>query len=253
MRIAVVGAGNVATSLSLAMKSAGMQVVALWSRSEASVRLLCEKVAVPGFTNIEAMPDADVVIISVTDNALPHVASMVAERYKHALVLHTAGSVQMDVLADAGCASFGVLYPMQTFSKVRVVDFSSVSVFVEGCNEAVATQVEQLAMLLTDRVYRATSEQRAYLHLAAVFACNFSNAVYSMAAEILECYNLPFSAMLPLIEETAAKVHAMMPREAQTGPAKRGDTDVMDKQRAMLDGELRQTYDLMSEYIQKQR
>lgn len=248
--IAIIGAGNVATSLALSFADAGVPPVAVWSRSEASACMLGGSVACPSFTNIESMPDADIVIISVVDDALPEVARAVVARYSHSLVLHTAGSISMELLHAAGCNNYGVFYPMQTFSKGRRVSFSTVNIFVEGCNEQACNIAESLACKLGAKVHRATSEQRRYLHLAAVFACNFSNAAYAMAAELLERNGLPFDAMLPLIDETAAKVHKLSPREAQTGPARRGDTAVMQCQRELLDGELRAAYDLFSEYIQ---
>lgn len=249
-RIAIIGAGNVTASLAPALVAAGFIVVAVWSRSEESARLLSERIGSPYFTDIDSLPDADIVIISVTDNALPSVAAAVANRYKEALVLHTAGSLPMALLREAGCCRYGVFYPMQTFSKSRLVDFSTVSLFVEGCCEESVAATEDIARSIGARVYRATSEQRRFLHLAAVFVCNFPNALYAMAAELLERNGLPFEAMLPLIDETAAKVHQLSPREAQTGPARRGDTVVMQRQRELLDGELLDTYNLLSEYIQ---
>jgi predicted short-subunit dehydrogenase-like oxidoreductase (DUF2520 family) len=99
-------------------------------------------------------------------------------------------------------------------------------------------------------VFEATSEQRRYLHLSAVFACNFTNALYAMSAQILEKYGLPFEAMLPLIDETAKKVHSMHPCDAQTGPARRGDKEVMQRQVEMLDGELSEVYKIFSNYIE---
>lgn len=251
--VVLVGAGNVATSLALALHGAGLSLAGVWSRSHESARLLGERVGCFYTTELAMLPDADIVIVSVADNALPAVATDVAKRYPTALVLHTAGSVPMTLLRDAACSSYGVFYPMQTFSRSRIVDFSTVSIFVEGCNNDASLTAETLAKMLTSKVYRATSEQRKYLHLAAVFACNFVNASYSMAAELLEQNGLPFDAMLPLIDETAAKVHLLQPRDAQTGPAQRGDTTVMARQRELLDSELLEVYDIMSKYIQKNR
>ena len=249
-RIAIIGAGNVAASLAPALLSVGFTVVAVWSRSEESARLLGEKIGSPSFTDIDSLPDADIVIVSVTDNALSSVAVAVANRFKEALVLHTAGSLPMALLREAGCSRYGVFYPMQTFSKSRPVDFSTVSLFVEGCCEEATVEAEDIARSIGARVYRATSEQRRFLHLAAVFVCNFPNALYAMAAELLERNGLPFEAMLPLIDETAAKVHQLSPRDAQTGPARRGDTVVMQRQRELLDGTLLEAYNLLSKYIQ---
>ncbi len=252
-KVVLIGAGNVATSLALALRHAGVTLSAVWSRSQESACLLGERVECYYTTDINSLPDTDIVIISVIDSALPSVAHDVAKRYPLTPVLHTAGSIHISLLHEAGCTYYGVFYPMQTFSKARVVDFSTVSIFVEGCNENVLSIAKHLADMLTDKVYCATSEQRRYLHLAAVFACNFVNASYAMAAELLKRNGLPFEAMLPLIDETAMKVHHLQPREAQTGPAQRGDTEVMERQRELLDGELKDVYDLMSGYIQKNR
>lgn len=251
IRVALAGAGNVATSLAVALRRAGADIVALWSRSEEAARLLGERIDVPYHTVLSEMPETDVVIISVTDSAIPAVAESIATKYPNAVVMHTAGSVNIDVLRNAGCKRYAVLYPMQTFSKVRIVDFSAVSIFVEGACEDDLLVAEEIASLLTSKVYRVTSERRASLHLAAVFACNFSNAAYIMAAELLKKNGLPFDAMLPLIDETASKVHEVSPLEAQTGPAKRGDTIVMEQHAAMLDGDLKEAYELFSKYIQK--
>ena len=250
-RIVLVGAGNLATSLAVALKNAGLSPLAVWSRTEESARLLADRVGCAFSTVIEELPPATVVIIAVADAAFYDVARRVAMRYPDALVLHTAGSVPMEALRAEGCSNYGVLYPMQTFSKKRIVDFSTVSTFIEGCDSCAAQRIRAIATALGGRVYDATSSQRRYLHLSAVFACNFANALYAMSAQLLETNGLPFDAMLPLIDETAAKVHTLQPREAQTGPARRGDAAVMQQQASMLDGELLDTYNLISNYIQK--
>lgn len=251
--IILVGAGNVATSLGVALKAAGLNVAALWSRTRLAAQMLGERLGCSYHTTFEELPDADIVIVAVADSALPSVVADVAKRYPHSLVLHTAGSMPMELLRDAGCGRYGVFYPMQTFSKARVVDFSTVSTFVEGCDKAVENLIFDMAMRLGGRVYVATSEQRRYLHLAAVFACNFPNALYAMSAQLMQQHGLPFEAMLPLIDETAAKVHHLSPRDAQTGPARRGDETVMEGQKRLLDDELRTIYELLSDYIQNNR
>lgn len=248
-RIALVGAGNLATSLGVALVAAGVKPVAVWSRTAESGKALGDRLLCPSFMNICDMPDADIVIVSVSDNAISSVAADVVGRYGNAIVAHTAGSVSVDVLRKAGAANYGVFYPMQTFSKQKIVDFSALTVFVEGCNDATVECLEQLARLLTPNVARATSEQRKCLHIAAVFACNFTNAAYCMAASLLEANGLSFDAMLPLVGEAAAKVRTIHPRDAQTGPACRGDMAVMDSHLAMLSGDLKEVYSIMSNYI----
>ena len=250
-RVVLVGAGNMATALAVAMVKAGNVPVAVWSRTAESAQMLADRVGTAWHCDIDALPQADVVIISIVDSALRQVATKVAAKYPDAIILHTAGSIPMSALHECGAKKYGVLYPMQTVSKNNIVPLDNVTTFIEGCDEAVAAQVEALARTISNKVVYATSEQRSYLHVAAVFACNFSNAVYNMAAELLEKHGLPFEAMLPLIDEAARKVHRMSPTQAQTGPARRGDENVMKAHKAMLDDELAAIYSLLSDYIKR--
>ena len=250
-RIVLVGAGNMATAIACSLKESGNAPVAVWSRTLESAALLGSRVECAFTDDLDALPAADIVIISVTDNALHTVAAAVAQRFPDALLLHTAGSIPMDALREAGAIHYGVLYPMQTVNKNSVVSLDDVTVFVEACDDVVAGEVEALARTISKKVVYASSEQRCYLHVAAVFACNFSNAVYNMAAELLEKHGLPFEAMLPLIDEAARKVHRMSPPEAQTGPARRGDANVMNAHKMMLDDELANIYETLSDYIMR--
>lgn len=250
-RVVIAGAGNLATCLGEALCGVGVVPQAVWSRSEASALRLATKLGCPHTTCIKALPDADIVITAVSDDALPAVTRELAMRYSDALLVHTAGSVPMNLWVDASANRYGVFYPMQTFSKEKSVDFSRLGIFLEAYDEKSLLQLECLARRLTPMVYRATSVQRAYLHIAAVFACNFTNAMYRMAAELLEKERLPFEVMLPLIDETAAKLHHLSPAEAQTGPAARGDKDILARQSVMLGDVYREVYNLVSRYISK--
>ena len=142
---------------------------------------------------------------------------------------------------------------MQTFSKAREVNFEEIPVFVEGSSPQVVDYLKAVAGSLSGKVYEASSLQRKCLHLAAVFTCNFSNHMYALADELLKKYNLPFEAMLPLIDETARKVHEIAPRQAQTGPAVRYDVNVMDSHLQMLADEprLQDVYRQLSESIHR--
>ena len=252
-RIVLIGAGNVATHLGLAFQAKGCEIVQVYSRTEESAKDLAERLQVPYTVSLEEVSvDADLYIVAVKDAALQEVIPSLVKGREDALFVHTAGSIPMDVWK--GCARrYGVFYPMQTFSKLRMVDFSSVSFFVEasGSNELVF--LKELAMSLSPKVYEASSEQRRYLHLAAVFACNFTNHMYALSASLLEKQGLPFDAMLPLIDETARKVHELPPVQAQTGPAIRRDENVMDKHLAMLSEEsvMREIYEKISKNIQE--
>lgn len=252
-RIVLIGAGNVATHLGLALQAKGCEIVQVYSRTEESASELAEHLQVPyTISLVEVSVDADLYIVAVKDAVLQDVIPSLVKGREDALFVHTAGSIPMDVWKTSA-RRYGVLYPMQTFSKLRKVDFTSVSFFVEasGCEELVL--LKELAMSLSPKVYEANSEQRRYLHLAAVFACNFTNHMYALSASLLEKQGLPFDAMLPLIDETARKVHELPPAQAQTGPAIRRDENVMDKHLAMLleEPSMKEIYEKISKNIQE--
>lgn len=250
-RIAIIGSGNVATQIALAASAAGMQVVAVYSRTKQNAEVLAGRLDNCLATDVcHALPDADFYIIAVKDDAIPGIAQQLVEVHPDALVVHTAGSVGMDVL----CKHFvrcGVVYPMQTFSRDRVLDFAIVPIFVEGSQAAVTENLRTFAEQLSRRVTVLDSEGRRYLHLASVFACNFVNHCYDKAFGICAEHGIDPMVLLPLIDETAAKVHSLSPHNGQTGPARRGDTTVIDGQRALLNDnpELRRLYDSLSASI----
>ena len=227
MTVTLIGTGNVATSLCPALQRAGHEVRQLHGRT---------------FRTEEVT--GEVVIIAVRDDAVHTVAKRLADC--DGLVVHTAGSIPMDAIPSR---RRGVLYPMQTFSKARTVDFAEVSLFVETATDM--PRLETLARSLSRHVFRLDSEGRRRLHLAAVIASNFVNHCYALSDELLRAHDIPFRVMLPLIDEVARKVHELPPREAQTGPAMRGDGEVMARQEAMLHGTLRDIYRLMSQSIRE--
>ena len=251
-RIVLIGAGNVATHLGVGLQRAGHEVVQVYSRTEASASALASRLGVPFTTSLEeVISGADVYIVSVKDAVLQELLPFVVKGREGALFVHTAGSMPMDVWKGI-TNRYGVFYPMQTFSKSREVDFHSVSFFVEAQGKEDLEVLVSLASSLSPKVYKATSEQRMSLHVAAVFACNFSNHMYALSAKLLEKYGMPFDAMLSLIDETARKVHELSPMDAQTGPAIRRDGNVMDKHLALLADEpmLQDIYEMISKSIQ---
>lgn len=252
-RIVLVGAGNVATHLGVALQQAGHKVVQVYSRTEDSAGSLAGRLGAAFTTRMEEVrADADVYIVSVKDDVLPGLLPSLVKGCGDALFVHTAGSLSIDVWRGLA-ARFGVLYPMQTFSKAREVDFATVSFFVEANTPRDVELLKTLALSLSPKVYEATSAQRMYLHVAAVFACNFANHMYALSAHLLQRHGLPFEAMLPLIDETARKVHELSPREAQTGPAVRRDANVTGKHLAMLADlpGVRDLYEKITESIQE--
>ena len=250
MRVVFVGAGRLATQLAQALHENGHTVEAVYSRTKVSAEALTAKVGGVATDKIDELPTAaDAFIIAVKDSALSEVTRRLQEGREGQPMYHTSGSMPMSVFGSEGC--HGVIYPMQTFSKERRVDFSRVPFFIEGNGEQSLQVARRVASAVSSDVRELSSEQRRQLHLAAVFACNFSNHCYALSAEVLERHGLTFDTMLPLIEETAAKVHTLHPREAQTGPAVRYDENVINAHLQMLadDPRLQQVYELMSKSI----
>lgn len=271
MKIVLIGAGNLATHLGKALHAAGHDMVQVFSRTMQSAETLASLLDAEPLTDIaQVRDDADVYIFSVKDSALVQLVAQFcrhdadglgedgavnalrkAKKGEHERVfLHTAGSMPMSVFKGMA-QHYGVLYPMQTFSKQREVDFSIIPCFVEANDEFAQKQIEGLAREISGRVYQLSSEDRKYLHLSAVFACNFANHCYAISQELLEEHGIPFDVMLPLISETAAKVHEMMPKDAQTGPAVRYDENVIGKQSKLLENHphFKKVYDSMSKSI----
>lgn len=250
MRVVLIGAGNLATNLGKALFRAGHQVVQVWSRTESSASALASQLKCPWTTKVDSvMDDADIFIIAVKDSVLSSLAEALKEGREDQLFVHTAGSMSLDVLPFE---RRGVLYPMQTFSKDKEVDFSIIPCFVESSDEKCLVSIRELSYTISDTVYELDSENRKYLHLAAVFCSNFANHCFSLGAALLKEHgNIPFRVMLPLIDETAAKLYSMSPQEAQTGPAVRWDENVMSKHLQLLSGkpDMQKIYELMSKSI----
>jgi predicted short-subunit dehydrogenase-like oxidoreductase (DUF2520 family) len=233
MRIVLIGKGRLATNLEPALAAAGHEVVMVNSRT------------------LEGLPmEADAFIIAVKDSVLTEVIVAVTKGRESQVFMHTAGSMPME-LFQGKAAHYGVFYPMQSFSKERQVDFSEIPTFIEASDEKAMTVIRRLAESVTGRVYELSSADRQYLHLAAVFACNFANHCYAMAADVLERHGMNFDVMLPLIDETARKVHQLHPLEAQTGPAVRYDENVIRHQMQLLEDSpvMKDLYERMSLHI----
>ncbi len=253
MRVVLIGAGRLATNLGKALFAAGHDIISVYSRTMESAQLLAQQINSTPTDQLSALPlEADVYILSVKDAVLDSLVDQVVQGREEQFFVHTAGSMPMS-LFEGRAQHFGVFYPMQSFSKERLVDFQEIPVFLEANDDKGLQQLKMLAGSISQAVYTLSSDERQYLHLSAVFACNFVNHCYALAAELLAEHGLPFSVMLPLIDETARKVHQLSPREAQTGPAVRYDENVMEKQIRLLahHPELQEIYEKMSQSIHK--
>ena len=245
----ILGAGNVATHLAPALLKAGIDILQVYSRTESSASVLAAKVGAAFCTDPnEIIESAHYYFYALKDSAIAELLNYTG-KFK-GIHIHTAGSVGVEIF-DGKAQNYGIIYPLQTFSKERKTDFSQVPLFIEGKNEDTSTLLKTIADKLSTKTYFANSEQRARLHLAAVFACNFSNLLYDIASEIVNEEQGGFEVLKPLISETAEKVQTLSPRKAQTGPATRYDTEIIDKHIAMLSQqpELADLYEKLSKMI----
>lgn len=251
--IVFIGAGNLAVNLAQALFCSGFEIMQVYSRTEESAKSLAEKVNAGWVTDLkEVILNASLYIVSIKDSALTELLQQIVSGKDGALLVHTAGSIPMSVWKGK-TTRYGVLYPMQTFSKQREVNFKEIPFFIEAAQREDVELLKAIASVLSDKVFEADSRQRRSLHLAAVFACNFTNHMYVLTADLLKKYGLPFEVMLPLIDETARKVHTLSPLEAQTGPAVRYDENVINKHLEILadEPEMKEIYRILSESIYK--
>ena len=234
LKIVLIGAGNLATNLGKALHRTGYCIAQVYSRTVEAAFALSKEIGAEPIASFEAMTtQADLYIVSLKDSAFVELIPQITAGREKAFFIHTAGSISMDIWKGYA-KNYGVFYPMQTFSKLREVDFNEIPCFLEAGTDKDLQNLKSLAYSLSNKVYEADSEQRKYLHLAAVFACNFTNHMYVLSEKLLDEHGFPFEIMLPLIDETARKVHELPPLEAQTGPAIRYDENVIRKQLDLL-------------------
>ncbi|GHT79579.1 hypothetical protein AGMMS50262_23440 [Bacteroidia bacterium] len=248
--VVLVGAGNVATHLGLALRANGFSVEQVYSRTIASAETLGKQLNASYTDRLDELYcEADWYILSVKDDVLPEIIEKMPT--VSGWIVHTSGSVSIDVFAGSKWARYGVLYPLQTFSKNRKIDFSNIPVFIEASSPEAESELKKMAQSFTNTVIHLNSEKRKYLHLSAVFACNFTNHLYALASEILDEQQLSWELLLPLIRETADKIEALSQEEAQTGPAARNDKAIMEKHLQLLENspDKQLLYRLLSESI----
>ena len=250
MEIVIIGSGNLATQLGLALTDAGLHIHQVYSRTAEHAKQLADKIGAGYTANIDEIDEnADVYIMSVKDDAISEIASKVCAKSSDAVFLHTAGSISIEIFKGKA-QHYGVLYPMQTFSKSRKVNFKEIPCFLEASDDETLSVIRSIAERVSDNVVLADSAKRKKIHLAAVLACNFTNHCYRLAEKVLDEEGIDFKLFLPLIDETARKVAQLSPKQAQTGPMVRYDTGVMQMQIDLLNDErTKQIYRLMADSI----
>ena len=247
LKVVVIGSGNVAQHLISVFKVSGhIKLVQVFARDMQKLSgLFPEEKITDSYDRITK--DADVYIISVSDNAIDHVSSQLP--FTNKLVVHTSGSAPLEIINTHN--KRGVFYPLQTFSKSKEVDFKTIPLCLESEFEQDYPTLQQLANYISDSVYKIDSQQRQALHVAAVFVSNFTNHMYKIGNDISEENNIPFDILKPLIQETADKITKLCPVDAQTGPAARNDTKTIERHLDFLKDENQKAiYTLITQSIQ---
>jgi predicted short-subunit dehydrogenase-like oxidoreductase (DUF2520 family) len=248
--VSFVGAGNLAWHLAPALDNTGYAVREIYSLHGKNAKSLAEKlyqaeaISVLDFTN----SPSTVFIVSVSDDAIHEVVRNIILP-KDSILVHTSGSQPLSVLANGRTTRTGVVYPLQTFTRGRRIEFSEIPFFIESADPE--TEKVLMAKSLSKKVVKITSEQRKALHLAAVFASNFTNHMLTLSKEVLIKNGLNFDQLKPLIAETLNKSLEIGPENAQTGPAKRGDLEILDQHVELLqyDETIASIYKLVSQHI----
>ncbi len=246
LAVTIIGSGNVATHLYKALASDKKPILKI---EEVSTEKRVEVTLVNSRT-LENLPDhSDIILISVKDDAIAEVAEKV--KGKASIIAHTSGSVRMEVLGNYA-EHFGVFYPLQTFSKDKQLEYHNIPFFIEGDSQATVKALRDLANEISTEVFEADSNKRKKLHIAAVFACNFSNHLVAIADELLKEEDMDYRVLMPLLKETVKKLESLRPIDAQTGPAVRKDKTVMAAHEEMLNSEphWKAIYTLLSSSIQ---
>jgi predicted short-subunit dehydrogenase-like oxidoreductase (DUF2520 family) len=244
VKVGIIGSGNVAQHLIAAFEnSESINVVQVFSRDKSKVAHLIadDKVS----DDLMQLTDADLYIIAVSDDAIETVAAQLP--FVGKLVAHTSGSMPLDVIGTKNNAA--VFYPLQTFTKNKPVNFKEIPICIEAMHQSDYTFLNQVASAISMSVHAIDSQQRKALHVAAVFVSNFTNHLYQVGSEICNENQLSFDILKPLIAETANKIRLLLPDQAQTGPARRGDQKTIAAHLDFLQGDKRKLYEILTQSI----
>lgn len=246
--VSLIGSGNMAHWLVYAMRNAGVKICQVYSRQLSHAESLAKKAGAEAIDSLKDLsPDSDLYIFSVKDDSYENLLQQLPFRLP--LAAHTAGSLSQHIFKPYA-DNYGILYPYQSVNKD--MDFKDVIVplCVEANDKTIENELFAFAQKLSSTVQVLEEAQRMVLHRAAIFGCNFTNAMYAIAYDILREHNIDWQMMLPLLQNTLDKVKTMNPHDAQTGPAQRGDQNViLMHQEALQDARLKEIYRLMTEYI----
>lgn len=246
IKVTIIGSGNVAQHLITAFsKSNEIEVLQVFSRTKEDISQHIDSSKIT--SDYDSLSESDIYIIAVSDSAIAEVSSKLP--FKNRFVVHTSGSVPLENLDSKN--KRGVFYPLQTFTRNKEVDFSTIPTCLESEFDDDYTILENIAEAINSRHYLISSDQRKSLHVAAVFVNNFTNHLYQLGKDICNEHQLPFEILKPLIAETAQKVQILSPLDAQTGPAKRHDQNTIDRHLALLTNQTqKEIYKILTQSIQ---
>ena len=240
-KVSIVGYGNVGSHLAEALCNAGIVITHICTQN----KVVCEDLPNTSFvTDLQVLPIGQLTLICVHDGEIENILSSISIETP---VVYTSGSVKLDTLSRTD--HLGVFYPLQTFTKGIPVDITKVPFFIESNSEAFGEELYALASSLSSNVKYATSEERAKLHLAAVWVNNFTNHINFIAKDYLDGQQLDFEDLKPLLKETIRKIEMNSPFEVQTGPARRGDKRTIEQHLKMLEPKRQEIFQLLSESI----
>lgn len=251
IKISIIGAGNVATHLGQRFFDCKINVVNVFSRDFSKAEQLAERIEATPINDLSDLSDdADIFIVAVKDDAINEVAEQMF--IKNKLVVHTSGATPSTVFKKA-FERYGIFYPLQTFSVGQPVDFETLPICVDANSAKDLKLLEDLGKLICPNIYRIDDKERAILHVCAVMVNNFTNHLYTIANDILDHENISMNILKPLIQETVNKIQNNPPKEMQTGPAIRKDSQTIEKHLDFLEKypNYQMIYKMMSESIQQ--
>lgn len=252
MNVSFIGSGNLAWHLAPAFDNTGFTVREIYSRQTKNAQALVQRLydaRVQQSLDL-SQSESEIFIISVSDDVIEEIVQELILP-EDAMLFHTSGSQPLNILDYAAAKKIGVFYPLQTFTKNRKVDFEQIPVFIESEDADARRILMKMAQAISKRVYQISSEQRVALHVAAVFASNFTNHMLTISRDVLTGGKLEFEWLKPLIAETINKALTLGPDASQTGPAKRADLEILDRHVTLLqDNEpVAEIYRVISQHI----
>lgn len=251
MKISIIGNGNVAQSLADIFYEKGHSIHEMFAPNQIDLSVFCKRLSAKPLTTLkEISTHVDFIIIAVSDDALSNVIKEIPKG--NYTIMHTSGSVSMEVFKNMGVSDYGVFYPLYSFKKGRKEDFERIPILIEASNIKTHQKIKSLAQSISKKNYDVSAEQRKIYHLSGVIINNFTNHLWAKTQELLKNNNLDFEILKPILKETSElALSTENLHQIQTGPAQRNDISIIEKHKALLSQEkdLKLIYELMSRSI----